>query len=194
MRQVVGVLLAAGSGTRFGTNKLLVRLADGTPLAVAAARHLRAAVDRCVAVVRPQDHELVSALEAEGLQLVECARAQEGMGASLACGVSASPEADAWLIALADMPFVLPRTIAQVATVLRGGASLAAPVFRGRRGHPVGFDRRFAPSLLALTGDTGARTLLTQHDAELTRVVCDDPGVLRDIDTPADFASRSAAD
>lgn len=194
MRQVTGVLLAAGSGTRFGTSKLLVRLADGTPLAVAAARHLRPAVDRCVAVVRPHDSELASVLMAEGLQVVGCVRAQEGMGASLACGIGACAEADAWLVALADMPFILPRTIAQVAATLRSGAPLAAPVFRGRRGHPVGFDRRFAPSLLALAGDAGARMLLAQHDAELTRVVCDDPGVLRDIDTPADIAPRSAAD
>jgi molybdenum cofactor cytidylyltransferase len=116
------------------------------------------------------------------------------MGASLACGISACADADAWLIALADMPFVLPGTIARVAAALRGGAALAAPIFQGRRGHPVGLDRRFAPALLALTGDTGARTLLAQYDAQLIRVACDDPGVLRDVDTPADIAQRSAAD
>jgi molybdenum cofactor cytidylyltransferase len=194
MRQITGVLLAAGSSARFGTNKLLVPLADGTPLAVVAARRLRAAVARCVAVVRPDDSELVFLLRAEQLQIVECARAQDGMGASLACGISACADADAWLIALADMPFVLPDTIARVAAALRAGATLAAPIFQGRRGHPVGFDRRFAPSLLALSGDRGARTLLAQYDAQLTRVACDDPGILRDVDTPADIAQRSAAD
>jgi molybdenum cofactor cytidylyltransferase len=194
MRQITGVLLAAGSSARFGTNKLLVPLADGTPLGVAAARRLRAAVARCVAVVRPGDSELVSLLRAEQLQIVECARAQDGMGASLACGISACADADAWLIALADMPFVLPDTIARVAAALRAGATLAAPIFQGRRGHPVGFARRFAPSLLALSGDRGARILLAQYDAQLTRVACDDPGILRDVDTPADIAQRSAAD
>jgi molybdenum cofactor cytidylyltransferase len=194
MRQITGVLLAAGSSARFGTNKLLVPLADGTPLAVVAARHLRAAVARCVAVVRPGDSELVFLLRAEQLQIVECARAQDGMGASLACGISACADADAWLIALADMPFVLPDTIARVAAALRAGATLAAPIFQGRRGHPVGFARRFAPSLLALSGDRGARILLAQYDAQLTRVACDDPGILRDVDTPADIAQRSAAD
>lgn len=194
MRRVTGILLAAGASARFGTNKLLVPLANGTPLAVAAARHLRAAVDRCVAVVRSEDSDLGSLIKAEQFQVVECARAQDGMGASLACGIRASTDADAWLIALADMPFVLPDTIARVAAALRAGAPLAAPIFQGRRGHPVGFDRRFAPSLLALTGDTGARTLLARCDAQLTRVECDDPGVLRDVDTPNDVAQRSVAD
>lgn len=191
MRQLAGVLLAAGSSARYGTNKLLVPIADGVPMAVAAARHLRAAVDRCVAVVRPGDSALAALLAAEQLQVIECARAPQGMGASLACAIGACIDADAWLIALADMPFVLPNTIARVAAALRGGATLAAPVFQGRRGHPVGFDRRFAPALLALTGEAGARTLLAQYDAQLTRVACDDPGILRDIDTPADFAQRS---
>lgn len=188
MRQLAGVLLAAGSSARFGTNKLLVPLADGVPMSVAAARHLRASVDRCVAVVRPGDSELAALLAAEQLQVIECARAPEGMGASLACGIGACIDADAWLIALADMPFVLPDTIARVAAAMRGGATLAAPIFQGRRGHPVGFERRFAPALLALTGDAGARALLAQYDAQLTRVACDDPGILRDIDTPADGA------
>jgi molybdenum cofactor cytidylyltransferase len=194
MRQVAGVLLAAGSSTRFGTNKLLVPLVDGTPLAVVAARHLRAVVDRCVAVVRPDDSELVSLFAAERLQVVECARAQDGMGASLAYGIGASADADGWLIALADMPFIRPHTIAEVAGALRSGATLAAPVFQGRRGHPVGFARRFAPSLLALSGDTGARRVIAQHEAELTHVLCDDPGILRDVDRPADIVQRIAAD
>jgi molybdenum cofactor cytidylyltransferase len=188
MRQITGVLLAAGASRRFGTNKLLVPLADGTPLAVAAARHLRAAVDPCVAVVRRGDDELAALLAAEQLQVVECARARHGMAASLACGIRASAFADGWLIALADMPFVLPETIARVAAALRSGAALVAPVFEGRRGHPVGFDRRFAPSLLALRGEAGARALLAQYDRLLMRVACHDPGILRDVDTPADVA------
>jgi molybdenum cofactor cytidylyltransferase len=193
MRHVAGVLLAAGASTRFGTNKLIAPLPDGTPIAVAAARALRAAVEECVAVVRPGDRALAALLMTERLQVVECPRAGEGMGASLACGVGACAGADAWLIALADMPFVRLHTIAQVAAALRGGATLAAPLFAGRRGHPVGFARRFGPALLALSGDAGARELVAQHHAELTALACDDPGVVRDIDTHADLLVPAAA-
>ncbi|HEY7944089.1 MAG TPA: NTP transferase domain-containing protein, partial [Casimicrobiaceae bacterium] len=57
-RPIVGVLLAAGSGSRFGGDKLLAKLADGTPLALAALSTLAAAVDVVVAVVRPADAAL----------------------------------------------------------------------------------------------------------------------------------------
>ena len=86
-----------------------------------------------------------------------CDNAAEGMGASLACAARAAGEADGYLVALADMPFVRRTTIAAVRDALAGGAPLAAPYFRARRGHPVGIARRFLHELLALRGDEGAK-------------------------------------
>lgn len=186
---IAGVLLAAGSSSRFGGPKLLQPLADGTPLGVAAARNLRAAVDFAVAVVRPEDQVLAERLAAEGLAVAACPRAAEGMGASLACGVRAAEGAQGWLIALADMPGIRPDTIRQVLRHLAAGAPLAAPVYQGRRGHPVGFSRAFREALCRLSGDEGARALLAAHAADLEGFACDDPGVLLDIDTPADLSA-----
>ena len=63
---IVGVLLAAGSATRFGGDKLLRPLPDGTPIGVAALKNLAAAVDTVVAVVRIGDEALATALAAHG--------------------------------------------------------------------------------------------------------------------------------
>ena len=190
---ITGVLLAAGDSSRFGADKLLHPLPDGTPLAVLSARHLAAAVPRALAVVRTEEGPLARLLASEGLEIVACPRAAEGMGASLACGVAAAPEVAGWIITLADMPFVLPATIARVAAALAQGASIAAPVFHGRRGHPVGFGREFREELLALTGDIGARSILAVHPGKLTLVECDDHGILRDIDAPEDLDPADAA-
>ncbi len=65
--------------------------------------------------------------------------------------------ADGWVIALADMPAIRLDTIRRVAEALRTGATTAAPVYRGQRGHPVGFAKLCRSELLALDGDTGAR-------------------------------------
>jgi molybdenum cofactor cytidylyltransferase len=173
-------------------SKLLVPLPDGTPIALAAARRLRPAVDECVAVLRRADSELAALLAREGLRVVECAQAVEGMGASLACGVRSAADADAWLIALADMPFIATDTVRRVALAVRAGAELAAPFYAGRRGHPVGVGRRFRAELAALRGDQGARELFAQHSATVVRVACDDPSVLRDVDTPMDLAPGRA--
>ena len=193
-RQVVGILLAAGAATRFGGEKLLAPLprpADDvpafTPVGVAAALHLVSELPESIAVVRIGDDALANALMHVPIGVVRCARASEGMGASLACGVTTTADAYGWVIALADMPWVAPSTIRAVREAIAAGASIAAPAYRGRRGHPVGFSREHRHALSALEGDTGARALLEQRHERITLIDVDDPCVLRDVDTPGDL-------
>src|SRR5205814_925521 len=82
--------------------------------------------------------ELAAQLKNEGCEVTVCENAADGMGASLACAASAAGEADGYLVALGDMPFVRRTSIAAVRAALADGAALAAPYFRARRGHPVG--------------------------------------------------------
>ncbi len=189
MARIVGLLLAAGQGRRFGGDKLLQPLADGTPVAVAAARALKAACADSIAVLRPEQDALAALLEAEGLRVVRCAAARSGMGHSLAAGVAASRDARGWLVALADMPCIRVATLQAVAELIGGGAALAAPRYAGRRGHPVGFAARWRDALLALEGDEGARAILQQSRFLLHVLETDDPGVLQDVDSPADLAA-----
>jgi len=181
------VLLAAGSGSRFGSDKLRHALPHGVAIAVQAARHLKTQV-AVLAVVRPGADELAAALKAEGCEVVTCDNAAEGMGASLACGVRAAHAAEAWLVALGDMPYVRPSSIAAVREALEKGAPLAAPYFHARRGHPVGIGARYKSQLVALQGDEGAKALLSRHSGEMTKIPVGDPGVIRDIDRPEDLA------
>jgi molybdenum cofactor cytidylyltransferase len=188
---LVGILLAAGRATRYGADKLLTPLPSGEPLAVAAARHLREGLGsgaRLLAARRPEQIELGERLAASGFELVVSDETRAGMGRSLALAVAASPDASGWLVALADMPAIQPQTIAQVAAALAGGASIAAPVHAGRRGHPVGFAASWRDALTRLDGDIGARDLLREAGDALLRIETDDPGVLLDIDTQDDFA------
>jgi molybdenum cofactor cytidylyltransferase len=184
---IVGILLAAGSGTRFGSHKLLHPLPDGTPMAVAALRNLAQGVDAVIAVVRPGDAELMQWLAREKVQVLPCAKSDQGMGASLACGVCAAPDATGWIIALADMPFVPGEIIRTLAARLKAGNAIVAPAYQGLRGHPVGFGHAFYPELSALSADQGARHILKNNTDRLTLISCADPGVVRDIDTQADL-------
>jgi molybdenum cofactor cytidylyltransferase len=110
------------------------------------------------------------------------------MGASLACGVSESADADGWIVALADMPWIAPNSIVAVADALREGADIVATRFNGQRGHPVGFSKKYGPLLEALSGDEGARSIVAARQWAVRLVDVDDPGVLRDVDRPADLA------
>jgi molybdenum cofactor cytidylyltransferase len=182
-----GILLAAGRSVRFGADKLLHPLPNGTPMALASLRNLRAVVADVVAVVGPDQVQVAALLEAGGARLRLCPGAERGMGASLACGVAAAANANGWIIALADMPFIRPASISAVARALGDGARMAAPFHAGRRGHPVGFGAELRGELLALDGDEGARSVVARHAQALQRVECDDPGVLHDVDVPADL-------
>jgi molybdenum cofactor cytidylyltransferase len=185
---VVALLLAAGSASRFGSDKLLHALPHRVPIAVQSARHLKAVVDEVLVVVRPGFEVLSEKLKDEECSIVVCERADDGMGASLACAVRAAGAADAYLVALADMPFVRPSSIEAVRDALAGGALLAAPYFRARRGHPVGFAGAFRREMEQLAGDEGARKLLALHEGKLVKIPVGDPGVIRDIDRPSDLA------
>lgn len=182
-----GILLAAGASARFGSDKLLHRLEGGRPIAAAALAHLRAALPHVIAVVRPGTAGLQNLLSEGGATVILCADADKGMATSLATAIAASGEVAGWVIALADMPYIRPASIEKVAAALAAGAAIAAPAYRGTRGHPVGLAARFRSELLALQGDRGARALLEQNARLIQLIEVDDPGVCRDIDTPADL-------
>jgi molybdenum cofactor cytidylyltransferase len=190
---VVGILLAAGRGRRFDPlgrrNKLLQPLpeAGGEPVVVVSARRLLAVADTVIAVVPPDDGGVGALLSSIGCELTVCPDADSGMAASLVHAIRHSlPHAPAaWLVALGDMPHVAPATLRLLSAALADGAPIAAPVMGGRRGNPVGFGRVHLQALLALEGEQGARRLL--QACPVTGVPVDDPGIFRDIDTPADL-------
>lgn len=187
---VVGILLAAGRGSRFDPDgvrsKLMAALPDGTPVAAASARAMLAALPRVVAVVADGASPLAALLAQLGCEVTVCANAADGMAASLAHGVRYSqPQAHAWVIGLADMPFVQPSTISALAAALGDGADIAVPVCQSGRGNPVAFSAAHRTSLLALRGDQGARALLRTCAVREVAVV--DAGIGRDIDLPSDL-------
>lgn len=187
--KLVAILLAAGSAKRFGSDKLRHALPHDVPVAIQAVRQLKAVFGESVlAVCRPEAKELADLFRKEGCKVTVCERAAEGMGASLACGVRAAGPAEGYVVALGDMPFIRASTIAAVRDALAGGAVLAAPYFRARRGHPVGISGRFRAELESLQGDEGAKKLLAVHEGELIKIPVGDPGAIRDIDTPGDLA------
>jgi len=189
---VVGILLAAGFSTRFGANKLLARLPDGVPVAARSARTLKAALSRAIAVVRPDVPELEQALIAEGLEVVVCPQAADGMGASLAHAIRSLGDAPAggFVVVLADMPFIDAASIRMVAARVVHARRPIAPVFKGERGHPVGLPALYRHELSRLSADQGARDIIRRDGIDA--IESNDPGVVRDIDVPADLPGGGA--
>lgn len=193
---VIGLLLAAGEGSRFGGEKLLQTLADGTPIGLQAAQQLAAQVDELICVVRPNDHALQALFSAEGFTVLPNPEHLSGLSSSLKAGVAARPNAAYWLVGLGDMPFIQPATYACVRATLN--QQLKQPTHTQRllrtrlngkaHGHPCALPQRYRAELLALNGDSGAAKLFKQaKPSDVQLIDTDDCGVLRDIDVPADL-------
>lgn len=189
-----GILLAAGESARFGSPKLLHRLPNSSAIGAQAARNLIAGTGNALAVIRPGHGDIAALMCEAGCDIYVARRALEGMGSSLAAAIESSRDASGWVVALADMPFIDPLTIAAVKAALERGAALAAPLLNatGERGHPVGFSSALMNELLALNGDRGARAVIEAHLGELIGIPTDDGGVIADIDVVADIGKADA--
>ena len=182
---VCGVLLAAGAARRFGGDKLLAELKNGEQLGLVSAQNLLPHVDRMLVVIRPGDTEIEALYRRHGFATTVAVNADQGMGRSLAHGISASGDCAGWIVALADMPFIAADTYRCLREALDEGAGIAAPLYETMRGNPVAFSARYRKALVALEGDTGARELVRSEAVTLIDV--NDPGILRDIDVPSDL-------
>lgn len=179
------MLLAAGSSSRLGQPKQLVRW-DGTTLLRRAAE-LACAVSEGPVVVVLGAHAERCLPELEGLPLTPVVAPDwhEGMAASLRAGIAAVAHCDAALVLLCDQPQLSHEHLQALCAAWEPG-QLVASDYGPHLGPPCVFDRAFFPELLALTGDQGARKLLQRHAPRRVPF----PGGLHDIDTPADLDKR----
>ncbi len=184
------IILAAGAGRRFGGGKLRAPWGEATVLDAVLIGVLAAPVRRVV-LVTGADPSL-GAGRADLLR-VQAEDWDNGMAASLRAGIGALP-ADSLgaFLFLGDMPRVPRCAPAALAQALRAGAQAAAPVFDGQRGHPVLVCAALYPALMRLSGDEGARSVLTGLGDQLALVVAPDDGVLFDVDRPEDLAGAPA--
>ncbi len=184
------VILAAGSGSRFGGGKLTAAWDAGVVLEGALAAAFAAPVRSVTVVIGAEaDAVAAAALGFDPRTLIVHARDHaEGMGASLRAGIaSLPPDADGVFVFLGDMPRVPTAVLGRMAQALIAGALAAAPVYQGRRGNPVLLDRLLFPQLLSLTGDAGARGVLQGLGDRLALVDSPDDGVLFDVDRREDL-------
>jgi molybdenum cofactor cytidylyltransferase len=124
--------------------------------------------------------------EVRGARTVLNPDPSRGMLSSLQCGMAAVGEAAAVCFTPVDYPAVSESTIAEL---VRGwaGEAVRIPRCEGRRGHPVVVARRLLAEFLALPTSAQARDVIQRYADEAVYVDVDDPGILRDVDTPAEY-------
>ncbi|MNN18785.1 Purine catabolism protein PucB [compost metagenome] len=181
---VVALVLAAGRGTRFGSDKRRATLADGRCLLAHSVERARAVFDDVRVVLREGERGEDFGLPAD-CRVIVSPDAASGMGHSLAAGARSlgDSQAQAVAILLGDMPWIASATLRRLSDAA-SAESIVLPRHAGQQGHPVIFGRDFWPALGQLAGDEGARAIVQAHRARCMMVEVDDAGVLLDVDTP----------
>ena len=191
----IAVLPAAGASRRMGRPKLLLPFRGG-PLVAAVVSALRAGgVDGIVLVTAADDDGLRAWARQAGVATAVNPAPERGMLSSIQEGIAALGGADALarrgeilLVSPADLPHLRPESVAGLLRRMAApGARLAVPTYQGRRGHPLALAPELIPEILHLDSRIGLKQLRDRHAAELLEVPVDDPGVVADVDTPADY-------
>ncbi|MDR7251845.1 nicotine blue oxidoreductase [Nocardioides sp. BE266] len=179
---VVGLLLAAGAGERFGGPKALARDDDGTSWLLRSVQALRPCAE--IVVVLGAEADRAAALLPMSVSRIRADDWAEGMGASLRAGLQAlGPTGhDAALVSLVDLPDVDAAVVARLVGTATGPGDLARVAYDGTPGHPVLIGRDHWEGVVATaTGDRGARDYLAVHEVAL--VECGDLATGVDVDT-----------
>jgi molybdenum cofactor cytidylyltransferase len=211
--ETVAALLAAGLGSRFDPLRpgaKLDHLIDSVSVGERAFASLHPAVDAVIVATRSLQSEFAQFARSNGADVVlpsdefDLSSTGEGMGYSLAAAVRYAtanyPGASTLVVALADMPWVLPETVRRVVLeahehardrVNAGNHYIVRPRYKNNPGHPIAFSRSLWPELCQCSGDTGAKEIIERHRVNCAWFDVDDAGVVQDVDTLLDTRRRS---
>ena len=176
------LVMAAGSGRRFGGNKLAADL-DGKTLIRRALEAVPAAQFTAVTVV--SQYEDLEALAGQfGFSAIHNDRPDLGLSHTIRLGTEAMCTCDGILYMVADQPKLCQETVARLVEVFRQHPDkIVGAGHDGRRGNPNLFPARFFSELMAITGDHGGSSVIRAHE-EAFLLVETDPAELFDCDTP----------
>jgi molybdenum cofactor cytidylyltransferase len=183
---IAAIVLSAGKSERMGSPKALLQYRGQSFLErildAVAASQLNPSV-----VVAGHHYDLIVQAFPD-FPVVFNPNYEQGMSTSVQAGIRALPQGlDGVAIFLVDHPLIDPETIERLVCQLSPG-HIVVPVNDGRRGHPVIFAADLLDEILELASDQGLNTVVKRNRARVVEVIVENSGVLRDIDTPEQFA------
>jgi len=186
---VAGVLLAAGTSSRMGCNKLLFELDGESVLRGAVRRALAGGLAPLLVVLGHQAERARQELDGMACRAVINPDYDQGITSSLKAGVSALPPGvPAAAVLLADMPLVTGEMIAElVARYRETAALLVISDYGGVNAPPMLYDRKLFGELLEMTGGGCGRQVVKRHRTE-AQVMSWPGATLADLDVPEDYA------
>ena len=188
-----GIILAAGTSSRFNGLKALATIGNRTILSMVVDAALASTLDRIVLVLGHESDTIIetlgSLLEHQKLETIVNPDYREGMSASLKFGLNAAMDRyPSIMILLGDQPLIGAQTINRMIEAFRTSAEpICQAVNEGRKGHPVCFAKPFYSALLEIIGDQGARRIIKNHADQIHFLEVQEPTAFEDIDDRRDL-------
>jgi len=194
---VTAIVLAAGHARRMGDIHKLVALVQDKPVIRYTVENiLHAHVGHVMVITGDNAGRIEAALQGLPVSFLNNGDHECGIASSLVCGVSALNAAtDAAVVCLGDMPLVRPRVIERLIAAFDSGDhnAICVPTYQSVQGNPILWANSFFSDLQKLQGDQGAKKLLSTYAPSVLRInMPDEPGIVFDIDTPADLIQFDA--
>jgi CTP:molybdopterin cytidylyltransferase MocA len=189
---VDGVVLAAGESKRMGVSKAKLEFEPGVTLMEHAVQILRKAGCRyVVAVVNAADDWTARLADVAGAAVVINDRPKSQQIDSIRLGLAHLPDDAAGAVVLpVDFPAIHVSTVTSMINAFeQKQPPVLVPVCLGRPGHPVIFSREIFYELMTDPLPRGAETVVESHRADRFELPINDPGILLDVDSPADYQS-----
>ena len=189
--KVATIVLAAGSSSRLGQPKQLLRL-SGRPLlecTLDVARPTR--LTPRILVVGGYANEVLARVDTATFDIVHNPDYQTGQASSLRAGIAALPDdVDGVIVLLGDQPLVQPWLVDDLADHFDPDKSVAVrPRYEDGPGNPILLGRSLFPELLKIEGDTGARGVLQRHRDRIMERDWTNLRAPRDVDSLDDYAA-----
>lgn len=187
---VAAIVLAAGQGSRMGGGKLLLPLGDTTVIECSVQNLISVPISNLVVVIGVYGEAIKRQLQKFSAKFAINPDPSSDMAESIRCGLKVvNPlEIKAFLILPADIPLILPKTVRMlVASLLDSDKSIAVPLFRNRRGHPVVFRSSLYEQVMNFRSPQGIRPLVHGDLYQVLLVEVEDEGVIADLDNWDDY-------
>lgn len=180
------VVLASGSSTRMGSNKLLLPLEGRTVIECVLETFSKVGFQNIVVVTA--DPEIERIVSHYRVTLCHNALSSDGKSSAIRLGIEHCSIGSGILFAVADQPLLRVQTLKGLLQSFRNDPEkIVVPLVDGGFANPVIFPRRFHPQLLALTGDLGGKEVIHSYPEEVNAVPCSCPEEFQDIDTPEEY-------
>ena len=190
-----GLILAAGGSSRLGRPKQLVQAGKQTLLEKAVESALEANLNAVQLVLGARYDQLKTTIEHFPLTIIYNKQWQDGIGSSISAGMESVIQHgyfDGVLIMLCDQVHVNPAHLnTLVAAFNTEQKPIIATAYGGQLGVPALFDRKYFPLLQNLSGDVGAKKIISQHPTDVHAIAFEQ--AIMDIDTADDLKKAGLA-